>query len=93
MTEFEKKLKDESVNYGDGVFLCENGIVIQKRKNLWYIRIYDKNEEMDSKWDICLKTKLIGSAACICFKTIEKDGFKTLEEAINVAEILKKSEV
>ncbi len=77
-----------TVNEAQKAHLLENGLVVQLFDDgKWYIRRYSPTEIMDSKWDVYLRGHGgWGAAACMCFASIERDGYDTAKEAIAVAQ-------
>ena len=88
-----------SINQSQRTLLLENGMVIQSIDDRWFIRRYEPNETMDSKWDFWMpefigldgngQEKVVEGGWCaavgLCFWDIKEAGYKTAEEAINIA--------
>ena len=74
-------------NTNSAVHLLENGLVVMLHGRNWVIRRDDPDETFDSKWDVW-SGRSWGSASYLCFDG-EYECFKTMEEAVGVANSIK----
>lgn len=79
------KLMISTVAEGQRCFILENGMVVLRQGQGWYLRRFDPNEVIDSKWDVYNhEDRRFDAAACLAIAD-KPFRFGNAESAIEAA--------